>query len=308
MSPDVDAAPDRRWWPAPAKLNLFLHVTGRRADGFHDIQTLFQLLDWGDEVLVESTDDGAIERWEADYGVAAEDDLAVRAARLLKSASGAKAGARLAVRKNVPIAAGLGGGSSDAATVLLVLNRLWDCGFSVIELAALGLELGADVPLFVHGRSALATGLGEHLEPVSLGARYYLLFFSDLAVSTGDIYADPKLRRDSGVIGEAEALQGGGRNDFEAVVLSRYPSLADQMAELKVFGAARLTGTGSAMFLPMESRGAAADAAEKLKCRYNVRAVGGVDVSPLHRELGRRLKNGNPAGGEHGNGRDRFGT
>lgn len=283
-----------RWWPAPAKLNLFLHVTGRRADGLHELQTLFQLLDWGDEVYLHATQDGDIVRRRADYDVAPDDDLAVRAARQMRAATGATAGAVVEIRKRIPLGAGLGGGSSDAATVLLVLNRLWGCGLSAQALAELGLELGADVPVFIHGHSAMATGIGEVLEPVALGNRHYLLVMPEVRVSTAEVFSDSRLRRDSQPISEAEAVAGGGRNDCEPVARALRPELSRLIDALGRYGEPRMSGTGGAVFLAMPSREAAEHAARDLqtgaagdlKCRYNVRAVGGLDHSPLLGLLG----------------------
>ena len=288
------AAGAGRWWPAPAKLNLFLHVTGRRADGFHELQTLFQLLDWGDEVYLRATGDGEIRRRNADYDVAAEQDLAVRAARALKAATACAGGAVIEVNKRIPIGAGLGGGSSDAATVLLVLNRLWCCGLEAAELAAIGLKLGADVPVFVHGHSAMATGIGEVLEPVSLGERHYTLVLPELRVSTAEVFADAGLERKSPPIDVQQALAGKGHNDCQLVACALHPELGELIEYLKDFGAPRMSGTGSAVFLQMPSAEAAKSTAKAvleasardLKCRYNVRAVGGRDRSPVLEEPG----------------------
>lgn len=272
-------------WPAPAKINLFLHITGRRPDGYHELQTLFQLLGWGDEIRIRVTADPDIRRDAADYPVAEEADLVLRAARLLQSEAGCRRGARIRVLKRIPIGAGLGGGSSDAATVLLALNRLWKCGFDLTELAGLGIRLGADVPVFVHGRSALATGIGERLQPVTIGPRHYVLVLPDLAISTAAIFADPELVRDSAPISVADALAGKGRNDCEAVVRKRYPQMARIMAALERWGRPFMTGTGSAIFLPMESRERAIRATREMKTSYNVRAVSGLDRSPVHEML-----------------------
>lgn len=272
-------------WPAPAKLNLFLHVTGRRPDGYHELQTLFQLLDWGDAIEIEATDEPALRRLSADYAVDETDDLAVRAARLLQQETASRRGARLRPHKRIPMGAGLGGGSSDAATVLLVLNRLWGCGLEVADLAGLGARLGADVPVFVRGCSALATGVGERLEPVALGSRYYVLVFPGLSVSTRAVFDDPDLPRNSGTIGRSEAVAGGGRNDCEAVVRRRFPRVAEVMDSLARWGRPLLTGTGSTVFLRMASRAQANSAAREIKTLYNVRAVSGVDRSPLHQML-----------------------
>jgi 4-diphosphocytidyl-2-C-methyl-D-erythritol kinase len=246
---------------------------------------LFQLLDWGDEIRIRATADPEIAREGADYPVAEAADLAVRAARLLQSAAGCRRGARIRVLKRVPIGAGLGGGSSDAATVLLALNRLWKCGFGLPELAGLGARLGADVPVFVHGRSAMATGIGERLQPATIGPRHYVLVLPDLAIPTAAVFADPELVRDSSPISLAEALAGRGRNDCEAVVRKRYPQMAGIMTSLERWGGAVMTGTGSAIFLPMESRERAIRATREMKTLYNVRAVSGLDRSPVHEML-----------------------
>ncbi|NIP19213.1 MAG: 4-(cytidine 5'-diphospho)-2-C-methyl-D-erythritol kinase [Xanthomonadales bacterium] len=273
---------ERQTWPAPAKLNLFLRVTGRREDGYHELQTLFQLLDWGDELSIEIQPGGAIARSFGNAAIPEDEDLSVRAARRLQEASGSRMGARIGVRKHIPLGAGLGGGSSDAATVLLVLNELWDCGFRREELARIGLGLGADVPVFVHGRSAWGDGIGERLQAVELGRRHYVLVFPEQAVSTREVFSDPALRRDAsrqdpGAPGALDAIG----NDFEEVVFRRYPELARLACELSAFGRPRLTGTGSCLFLESESAEAAAGVTSRLKSRYNVRAVRGADRSPL---------------------------
>jgi 4-diphosphocytidyl-2-C-methyl-D-erythritol kinase len=289
MTPKPEPCGDGNWWPAPAKLNLFLHITGRRPNGYHELQTLFQILDWGDEVFIRITDDGHIERRGADYDVTPEDDLAIRAAKRLQAAAGGRPGAQIEVRKRIPLGAGLGGGSSNAATVLTILNELWGCGFSVAALSRLGLELGADVPVFVHGNTAIATGVGEILNPVSLGNRYYLLVMPDYSISTAEVFADPQLKRDSKPISMAEAVTGGGRNDCEVVAKRYQTGLSDLFEELAEYGQPRLSGTGSAVFVNMPSLEAASSAAGELKCRYNVRAVGGLDQSPLKKALIERL-------------------
>jgi 4-diphosphocytidyl-2-C-methyl-D-erythritol kinase len=272
-------------WPAPAKINLFLHVTGRRADGYHELQTLFQLLDWGDEVSIRLTPCATITRAEANYPVAADDDLAIRAARLLQRHANCRRGAEIGVRKRIPLGSGMGGGSSDAATVLLVLNRLWACGLGLPELSGLGVRLGADVPVFVHGHSALATGIGDRLSPVNLGRRHYLLVFPDIAIGTREIFTDPGLARDSRAVSVAAALAGEGRNDCEAVVRKQFPAMSEALDALGKWGRPRMTGTGSGIFLQMGSEKEARGAAREIKNLYNVRAVIGVDRSPLHDRL-----------------------
>lgn len=269
-------------WPAPAKLNLFLRVTGRRPDGYHDIQTLFQLLDWGDEVDIRVTSDKAVRRVQADYEVPESEDLAIRAALLLQSYTDCSSGAEIRVRKNIPMGAGMGGGSSDAATVMLVLNRQWGCGLATGELEALACRLGADVPVFIRGHSALAAGIGDRLRPVILGERYYLLVFPGFSVSTAELFNDPGLHRNSKPLTPEAALAGEGGNDFETVVSKRIPEMKTILTELRRWGSPRMTGTGSGIFIPFDDAQRAKSAAREMKTLYNVRAVRGVDRSPLH--------------------------
>lgn len=279
-------------WPAPAKLNLFLHVTGRRNDGYHELQTLFQILNWGDEVKIELLDGPQISRPHASYAVSEPDDLVVRAALLLQAETSCSRGARIEVIKRIPAGSGLGGGSSDAATVLLALNRLWGCNLQITELASIGLRLGADLPVFIRGHTALATGVGDLLCPVNLGERHYVLVIPKLAVSTAKVFADPDLPRSSPLLSRDQVLSGMGRNDCESVVMKQHPAFAGILDDLRNLGDARMTGTGSAIFIPMSDKKTAKSTAEKIKCRYNVRAVCGVDKSPLHELL--------ESGGIHG--------
>ena len=272
-------------WPAPAKINLFLHVLGRRQDGYHDIQTLFQLLDWGDEVHIRPNRGPLISRLPVSYDVPESEDLVVRAALLLQSETGCRQGAEIGVKKRIPPGSGMGGGSSDAATVLLVLNRLWGCGLGLDELTSLGVSLGADVPVFVQGRSAMAEGIGERLEPVSLGIRHYVLVFPAFSVSTRAVFSDVMLARDSAPISLPGALAGAGRNDCEAVVREQFPALARMLEALEEWGQPVMTGTGSGIFLPMRDEKSAKSTAKEMKTLYNVRAVRGVDRSPLHERL-----------------------
>lgn len=272
-------------WPAPAKINLFLRVTGRREDGYHNIQTLFQLLDWGDQIRIRPTRSPDIIRLPASYAVPAAEDLVVRAAQLLQKNTGCRRGAEIGVDKKVPLGSGMGGGSSDAATVLLVLNRLWDCGIGVDDLADLGRGLGADVPVFVRGHSAMAEGVGERLQPVSLGERHYVVLFPGFSISTAEIFSDPDLPRDSKPVSLAEAISGQGGNDCEIVVRKRFPVLAGIMDSLRDWGRPVMTGTGSAIFMAMSDKKSAMSTANALKTLYNVRAVRGVDRSALLERL-----------------------
>jgi 4-diphosphocytidyl-2-C-methyl-D-erythritol kinase len=285
----IEPGPSR--WPAPAKINLFLHVIRRRQDGYHDIQTLFQLIDLCDELQIEVTKSGKIVRPQADYGVSEHEDLVVRAARLLQAETGTRLGARIKVHKRIPIGAGLGGGSTDAATTLLVLNHLWRCKLGVEALARLGISLGADIPLFIHGRSALASGIGEQLTPLNLGTRHYVLVFNQWNISTAQVFSHPQLKRNASPISVSSALSGAGRNDCEAVVCALYPEFKSVLAELAGWGKPRMTGTGSCIFLPMSDENAAKSAAREINCRYNVLAVRGLDRSPVHQILGLPVQN-----------------
>jgi 4-diphosphocytidyl-2-C-methyl-D-erythritol kinase len=273
-----------RPWPAPAKLNLFLHVTGRRADGYHLLQTAFQLIDVCDEILVEVVPGGAIRRPDGPAGVAPDEDLAVRAARLLQTASGCRLGAELRVRKRIPAGGGLGGGSSDAATVLVALNALWGLDWPVERLAALGLQLGADVPVFVHGRSAWAEGVGERLVPIDLPAAWYLVVCPDCAVSTAEIFSAPELTRNTPETTISGFLSAGGRNDCEPVVRRRYPAVAaalDWVSARSGDYPAKLTGTGGCAFAAFGTEGEARAALAGLPPRWTGFAARGLAVSPL---------------------------
>uniref|UniRef100_UPI002DD63398 4-(cytidine 5'-diphospho)-2-C-methyl-D-erythritol kinase n=1 Tax=Dokdonella sp. TaxID=2291710 RepID=UPI002DD63398 len=203
-------------WPAPAKLNLFLHIVGRRDDGYHELQTAFQLLDWGDSIHIRVRESGEIRRLGENSGIEPADDLAIRAARLLQVRADARLGAEIRVEKRIPLGGGLGGGSSNAASVLVALNHLWGCGFSTPQLAGLGLELGADVPVFVHGRSAFAEGVGERLTPLDLPERDFLLLDPATSISTGALFQAPELTRDSPPLTIAGLLSGAATgNAFE---------------------------------------------------------------------------------------------
>ena len=272
-------------WPAPAKLNLFLHVTGRRADGYHELQTLFQLIDLADTLAISVRGDGEIERPEGPPGLAPEADLTVRAARALQSASGARLGATLKVRKRIPPGSGLGGGSSDAATTLVALNELWSCRLPIGELASIGGTLGADVPVFVQGSSAWAEGVGERLTPVRLPARWYVIIYPGVAVSTREVFQSPELTRNSPLITIRAFFQSGGRNDCEAVVRGRSPEVAGALDWLSRFAPARLTGTGSCIFTACESAPEAERLAARVPDRWTSFVARGLNRSPLHELL-----------------------
>ncbi len=281
----LEAAADESRWPAPAKLNLFLHITGRRADGYHELQTLFQLVDLADTIAIRVREDGAILRCEGPADVPAEADLAVRAARALKAASGTRLGADLRVLKRIPQGGGLGGGSSDAATTLLALNQLWDCGLPMRDLAALGLPLGADVPVFIGGFSAWGEGIGERLTPVELPARWYLIIHPGCAVSTREVFQSPELTRNSPLITIRAFFESGGRNDCEPVVRRLRPEVGEALDWLGRFAPARLTGTGSCVFAACESAIEAERLAARVPDRWKSAVARGLNASPVRLRL-----------------------
>lgn len=266
---------------APAKLNLFLHVTGRRADGFHTLQTAFQFIDLCDTVTVSQRPDGDIVRTRGSTGIDPEADLAVRAARLLRERAGSAAGASVAVDKRIPAGGGLGGGSSDAAATLVLLNRLWGLDWKPERLAALGLELGADVPVFVHGEAAWAEGIGERLTPLTLPETWYLVVDPGVPVATAELYQAPDLTRDTPPMTIPDLAAGAGHNDFEPLVRARYPEVAAALDWLAGFGGARLTGTGSCVFSAFPTGQAAREACEQVPARWQGHVARGLDRSPL---------------------------
>lgn len=275
--------------PAPAKLNRMLHIVGRRQDGYHTLQTLFQMIDLSDHLTLCSREDGDIRLISEVSGVKHDDNLIVRAARLLQSASGTSLGATLSIEKQLPMGGGLGGGSSNAATVLVGLNRLWGLNFSLDALAQLGLTLGADVPVFVHGHSAWGEGIGEQLTQVSLDTPWFVIIHPGISVSTPSVFQDPQLTRDSRPITMARALQGGApewRNDCEAVVKERYPPIAEALNWLKQHAPSRLTGTGACLFAAFEDQQTAQAVAQLASQRWSTWVARGLNTSPLHDALG----------------------
>jgi 4-diphosphocytidyl-2-C-methyl-D-erythritol kinase len=277
------------WWPAPAKLNLFLHVVGRMPDGYHALQTVFQLIDRCDRIGIAVRPDGVIARPEGMAGLRPEADLAVRAAQALQRHTGTTHGADLHVIKEIPAGGGLGGGSSDAATVLVALNALWRTGVSPDALAQLGLALGADVPVFVRGRNAWGEGRGERLEPLDLPPRWFLVLHPKVVVSTAEIFQAPELTRNSEIVTMPAFLAGETRNDCEAVVRGRYPEVAAALEWLARQTdrqgrplAARLTGTGACLFAPFEHAEDAQRVAALVPSRWRGFVARGLQRSPLH--------------------------
>ena len=275
-------------WPAPAKLNLFLHITGRRPDGYHTLQSVFQFLDIVDQICLRVTADGVIRRLTALPGVAPEQDLTVRAARLLQSAAGVTAGVDIQVDKRLPLGGGLGGGSSDAATVLVALNRLWGLGWSEDQLATLGLQLGADVPVFVRGHAAWAEGVGEILTPIELPEPWYLVLIPPVTVSTAEIFSAPELTRDTPPIRIPAFLAGAGDNDCAPVVRARYPVIGQYLDWLSQFGHARLTGTGACVFAAFPDQAAAQQVLAQRPADWRGFVAQGRNRSPLHHVLEQR--------------------
>ena len=282
---DAAAAADETRWAAPAKLNLFLHITGRRADGYHELQTLFQLIDLTDTIAIRVRGDGVIDRPEGPRQVPAESDLTVRAAQALKVATGTGFGASLRVLKRIPLGAGLGGGSSDAATTLLALNDLWGCGLRTPELSAIGATLGADVPVFIEGFSAWGEGVGEVLTPVELPPRWYVVLFPGVSVSTREVFQSPELTRNSPLITIRAFFESGGRNDCERAVRSLAPEVGEALDWLAGFAPARLTGTGSCVFASFESAPEAERLAARVPDRWLSLVARGLNVSPVRARL-----------------------
>jgi len=276
------------WWPAPAKLNLCLHVTGRRADGYHELQTIFQLISLSDELSFELRDDGRVVRLDYEGSTASalsevreDQDLCVRAARALQQRAGVQAGVGIRIRKHIPVGGGLGGGSSDAATTLVALNRLWGCRLSEDELAAIGVKLGADVPVFIRGRSGLGEGVGERLTPLELPASWFLVIHPGVLIPTRDVFQASELTRNSPVLTIPALLASGGRNDCEPVVRARYPEVAAALDWLDQHASARLTGTGSCLFARFASAAEAERVAARVPDAWRAYVVQGLAESPL---------------------------
>ena len=273
--------------PAPAKLNLMLHITGRRADGYHELQTLFQFLDYGDELSFRLREDGQIRLLTELPGVDHDSNLIVRAARMLQRESGCTLGADIQLTKRLPMGGGIGGGSSDAATTLLGLDHLWNTGLGEDRLAELGLNLGADVPVFVRGRAAFAEGVGERLQPVDLPEPWFLVIAPQVSVSTAEIFADPELTRNTPAITVRSLLAGGGHNDCQPVVEKRYPEVRNALSLLNKFVQARMTGTGACVFGSFPNEGEADKVRRQLPATLPSFVARGRNVSMLHRSLER---------------------
>jgi 4-diphosphocytidyl-2-C-methyl-D-erythritol kinase len=271
--------------PAPAKLNLFLHIIGQRPDSYHELQTVFQLLDYGDELQFELTNDGIISLIDNLNDVATIDNLVYRAAAALQQYTNSNYGVTIKLHKKLPAGGGLGGGSSDAATTLLALNKLWQCGLSVSELAAIGLILGADIPVFIHGRTAWAEGIGEKLTPIVLPPKWYLVIHPQIMVSTAAIFGHKNLTRNSQAITLAAFLEGQGRNDCESVVRNTYPAVDKALNWLSQYAKPSLTGTGACIFAEFSDKESAEAVLANLPATWQGFIACGVNSSPAHSAL-----------------------
>jgi 4-diphosphocytidyl-2-C-methyl-D-erythritol kinase len=283
-NPLTDPAPSpwENTWPAPAKLNLFLHVVGRRPDGYHLLQTAFRFIDRGDRLWFSPRSDGRIVLETPIPGVPPETDLTVRAAQILRNETGAVPGVSIRLDKHLPLGGGLGGGSSDAATVLLALNHLWKLGLSRPQLQSLALSLGADVPVFVAGRNAFAEGVGEALTPLDLPPAWYVVVEPGIQVPTAAIFSAPELRRDAPPLRAADWRPGQGSNDLEPIACGRFPAVAEALRALRaVAPRALMTGSGACVFAEFDDPAAAARALAALAGRFTAWVAAGLDRHPL---------------------------
>jgi 4-diphosphocytidyl-2-C-methyl-D-erythritol kinase len=272
-------------WPSPAKLNLFLHITGRRSGGYHELQTVFQFLDYGDTLSFEPTHTPNIQLLTQIEGVEHDSNLIVRAARALQQHAGITKGALISLDKRLPMGGGLGGGSSNAATTLVALNQLWDCQLSNDELAKIGLELGADVPVFIHGQAAWAEGVGEKLSPISPVEPWYMVIVPPCQVSTSEIFSTTELTRDCEPITISRFLSGEGRNVCEDVVKDHYPAVAESLSWLAKYGQSRMTGTGGCVFVDVNNQQQAQKIMDDLPESWQGFVAKGCNISPLNLHL-----------------------
>lgn len=271
-------------WPAPAKLNLMLRIMGRRSDGYHLLQTVFQIIDLCDWLKFQPHASQIILK-QAVPGVSNTENLIVRAAELLRKETGYAGGVCIEIEKNLPMGGGLGGGSSDAATTLVVLNKLWGLGLSTQRLMALGISLGADIPIFIYGHTAWAEGIGEHLQKIAIPEKYFLIIRPDAHVNTKEVFLTEALTRDSKSIRMEEFLAGQQQNDCLEVVRNKYPLVDEALSELGKFGKAKLTGTGSCVFAQFDDEKFGQKAYEALKYNWQTYLVKGLSVSPLLQKL-----------------------
>ena len=282
--------------PSPAKINLFLHITGQRSDGYHNLQTLFQLLDFGDKLVFRSNRSGNIKINGNIDGVDEKNNLIFHAATLLQKSTGCDFGCTIDLTKNLPMGAGLGGGSSNAATTLVGLNALWKCGLTANQLSDLGKTLGADVPVFVHGESAFAEGIGDILTPLTLPQRWFLVITPNCHVSTREIFSNPQLTRNSSPI-KIRALSGVEyRNDCQDVVSKLYPAVGSVLQWVENFSAPLMTGTGASVFCSFDSKSEAQHVLSKLPKQWTGFVAKGVNRSPVHEQLHDFFTGASPSG------------
>ena len=282
--------------PSPAKINLFLHITGQRSDGYHNLQTLFQLLDFGDKLVFRSNRSGNIRINGNIDGVDEKNNLIFHAATLLQKSTGCDLGCTIDLTKNLPMGAGLGGGSSNAATTLVGLNALWKCGLTANQLSDLGKTLGADVPVFVHGESAFAEGIGDILTPLTLPQRWFLVITPNCHVSTREIFSNPQLTRNSSPI-KIRALSGVEyRNDCQDVVSKLYPAVGTVLQWVENFSAPLMTGTGASVFCSFDSKSEAQHVLSKLPKQWTGFVAKGVNRSPVHEQLHDFFTGASPSG------------
>ena len=282
--------------PSPAKINLFLHITGQRSDGYHNLQTLFQLLDFGDKLVFRSNRSGNIKINGNIDGVDEKNNLIFHAATLLQKSTGCDLGCTIDLTKNLPMGAGLGGGSSNAATTLVGLNALWKCGLTANQLSDLGKTLGADVPVFVHGESAFAEGIGDILTPLTLPQRWFLVITPNCHVSTREIFSNPQLTRNSSPI-KIRALSGVEyRNDCQDVVSKLYPAVTTVLQWVENFSAPLMTGTGASVFCSFDSKSEAQHVLSKLPKQWTGFVAKGVNRSPVHEQLHDFFTGASPSG------------
>lgn len=272
--------------PAPAKLNLMLHITGRRHDGYHLLETVFQFIDLCDWLEFEATDDGIIARRQTNSPVATADDILLWTARLLQSRYEVSRGVNIGIDKQIPIGGGLGGGSSDAATCLLALNRLWDLGLGLDQLAGIGRELGADVPVFVGGKAAWASGIGEQLQPLELELPIYLVIDPGIEVSTAQIFAAQELTRNCDPLTIRAFLRGSGSNVCEPVVRNLYPQVGAAIDWLSQYGAAKMSGTGACVFAAFDSLERAEEVKSRVPENWTAFVARAMNRNPVHQQLG----------------------
>lgn len=278
------------WWPSPAKLNLFLHITGKNTNGYHLLQSLFQIVDLCDKIAFKVTDDNAILLTNSLEGVPSADNLIVKAAKLLQRYTGTTLGCQIRLEKILPMGGGIGGGSSNAATTLVALNYLWKTGLDENQLAELGLQLGADVPIFVRGNTAFAEGVGEHLTPVSLGKQIYVIAYPDCHVSTAEVFSAPDLPRNTAKIAWHEYTFASTHNDCQNLVCNRYPKVANLLHHLLEYAPSRMTGTGACVFAVFDDLDHAKKVCNTLPKDCQGFVATGVNRSPLHEYLANKIK------------------